>query len=134
MNQVVIATGAGAGTAGVRTALVTYRDQGAERAVDSVQTAVKACATGFTATLNGSRTRFTVTPDTGVGGGQQRIGVVLTSAWEGSAETNDVWLIRTGNVVAYFVATGLHGEGVPQAAMTTVVAPQMRRLSQEVGL
>ncbi|WP_442814763.1 hypothetical protein [Streptomyces sp. NBC_01198] len=130
VNQVVIATGAGAGAAGVRTALVAYRDSDAVLAIDGVQTALKACPAGFSAVLNGARTRFTVAPDNRAGGGQQAAGVVLTNTVEGSLESNDVWLVRRGDVVAYFVAEGLPvGSRVPLAAMTAVTVPQVRKLS-----
>jgi hypothetical protein len=129
VNQLVTATGAGAGAAGVRTALVAYRDRGAVLAMDGLQTAVQACAAGFTATLNGARTRFTVAPDNQAGGGQQATGVVLTDTMDGSPESNDVWLVRSENVVAYFVAVGLPGSSVPRAAMTAVAVPQVRKLS-----
>lgn len=128
VNQVVIATGAGAGAAGVRTALAAYRDRSAALAIDSVQNATKACTAGFSATLNGTRTRFTVAPDNRAGGGQQATGVVLTNTVDGSLESNDVWLVRRGDVVAYFVAEGLHGGSVPLAAMTAVTVPQVRKL------
>ncbi|WP_146088339.1 hypothetical protein [Actinacidiphila yanglinensis] len=129
VNQVVIATGAGDGAISVRTALVAYRDPDAVLAIDGVQTAVKACAAGFTAALNGTRTRFTVAPDTRAGGGQQSTGVVLTDTVDGSRDSNDVWLVRRGDVVAYFVAEGINGGSVPLAAITVVTAPQVRKMS-----
>lgn len=129
VNRVVIATGAGAGAVSVRTALVAYRDRDAVLAIDGVRTAAKACAAGFTATLNGSRTRFTVVPDQRAGGGRQSTGVVLTDTVDGSRDSNDVWLVRRGDVVAYFVAEGIHGGSVPLAAITVVTAPQVRKMS-----
>ncbi|MGW2281456.1 hypothetical protein [Streptomyces sp. NPDC001770] len=112
--------------------LASYEDKGAADVVAAVRTAATACASGFTASVQGEAQKVSAITEDKVSGGEESAAWSLLVDQEGTKVPFDLALIRQGGTVATFSTFNLAsfmGKEIKLEQPTAVIDAQAKKLS-----
>ncbi|WP_240135325.1 hypothetical protein [Streptomyces sp. MUM 178J] len=111
--------------------LAAYEGTGAEEVLASLRSAAKACSGGFTATMQGEKSKILKVEEIKVSGGQEAVAWSLTADLEdGDTMPTKLAVIRKDGTLARFVAVNFGGliNGKDFPLPTAVVDAQLAKL------
>ncbi|MFD3540515.1 hypothetical protein ACFWUQ_13570 [Streptomyces sp. NPDC058662] len=103
--------------------LASYEGKGAEEALAAVKAAAKACAGGFTLTMEGESTKIDKVVSAAAAGGDEALALTLEADVEGVKVTSETVVVRKGNTLATHTASSFTGVAdKPEAVVAAQVA------------